>query len=42
MLKRLAVREANFAGDHLEILFGLPPADAPDPGTVEDEPRSTP
>jgi hypothetical protein len=23
-LKRLVVREANFAGDHLEILFGRP------------------
>jgi arsenite-transporting ATPase len=43
MLKRLAVREANFAGDHLEILFGLPPADAPDtPDIVEGDPRSTP
>ena len=24
-LKRMVVREANFAGDHLEILFGRPP-----------------
>ena len=24
-LKRLVVREANFAGDHLEIMFGQPP-----------------
>lgn len=31
-LKRMVVREANFAGDHLEILFGRPPrtgSDAP-------------
>ena len=28
-LKRLVVREANFAGDHLEILFGRPPEAAP-------------
>ena len=27
-LKRMVVREANFAGDHLEILFGKPPAAA--------------
>src|SRR5919197_1524101 len=27
-LKRMAVREANFAGDHLEILFGRAPAQA--------------
>ena len=24
-LKRMVVREANFAGDHLEIMFGRPP-----------------
>jgi arsenite-transporting ATPase len=24
-LKRMSVREANFAGDHLEILFGREP-----------------
>ncbi len=27
-LKRMVVREANFAGDHLEILFARPPAPA--------------
>jgi hypothetical protein len=35
MLKRLVVREANFAGDHLEILFGRPPS-------AEDEQPQTP
>jgi arsenite-transporting ATPase len=27
-LKRMVVREANFAGDHLEIMFGRPPQPA--------------
>jgi arsenite-transporting ATPase len=31
-LKRMVVREANFAGDHLEILFGREPLPAADPG----------
>jgi len=29
-LKRMVVREANFAGDHLEILFGRVPPGAGD------------
>jgi hypothetical protein len=29
-LKRMVVREANFAGDHLEILFGRSPRPADD------------
>ena len=31
-LKRMVVREANFAGDHLEILFGREPRPAGTPG----------
>ncbi len=31
-LKRMAVREANFAGDHLEILFGREPKPGPSRG----------
>ena len=31
-LKRMVVREANFAGDHLEITFGRPPSADPDDG----------
>jgi arsenite-transporting ATPase len=31
-LKRMVVREANFAGDHLEILFDRPPAPTPHQG----------
>ncbi len=33
-LKRMVVREANFAGDHLEILFGRPPS-PPEAGPAE-------
>ena len=32
-LKRMVVREANFAGDHLEILFGRVPRPAGDEST---------
>jgi arsenite-transporting ATPase len=31
-LKRMVVREANFAGDHLEIMFGRPPQAAAQAG----------
>jgi arsenite-transporting ATPase len=31
-LKRMVVREANFAGDHLEILFGREPVPPAEPG----------
>jgi arsenite-transporting ATPase len=31
-LKRMIVREANFAGDHLEIMFGRPPQQAAQQG----------
>jgi arsenite-transporting ATPase len=41
MLKRLAVREANFAGDHLEILFGRTPSDSDETVGIVDDERPT-